>query len=39
MHGTKKGIDVSSIQKNIDWKKVREAGYEFAMVRVAFRGY
>ena len=22
----KKGIDVSSIQKNIDWKKVREAG-------------
>lgn len=35
----KKGIDVSSIQKNIDWKKVREAGYEFAMIRVAFRGY
>ncbi len=28
-----KGIDVSVYQKNVDWKKVSEAGIEFAMVK------
>ena len=28
-----KGIDVSKWQKNIDWKKVKESGVEFAMIR------
>jgi len=30
---TKKGIDVSTFQGNIDWAKVRKDGYEFAMIR------
>lgn len=33
------GIDVSSYQTNIDWAAVREAGIEFAMIRVGYRGY
>lgn len=34
-----KGIDVSSYQGKIDWKKVAGDGVEFAMIRVGFRGY
>jgi GH25 family lysozyme M1 (1,4-beta-N-acetylmuramidase) len=33
------GIDVSKFQGEIDWEKVKEAGVEFAMIRVGFRGY
>lgn len=33
------GIDVSSWQGNIDWQQVKEAGIEFAMIRVGGRGY
>lgn len=33
------GVDVSSFQKDVDWQQVREAGFEFAMLRVGFRGY
>lgn len=33
------GIDVSTYQKDIDWAKVAEAGVEFAMLRVGYRGY
>mgnify|MGYP000130045634 CR=1 FL=1 len=33
------GVDVSSYQGDIDWNAVREAGAEFAIVRVGFRGY
>ena len=33
------GVDVSSYQKDVDWEKVRQAGFEFAMLRVGFRGY
>ena len=29
----KKGIDVSTFQGEIDWKKVKAAGIEFAMGR------
>ncbi|WP_455717092.1 glycoside hydrolase family 25 protein [Anaerosporobacter sp.] len=35
----RKGIDVSHHQGSIDWKKVKEAGYEFAFIRIAYRGY
>ncbi|WP_238483768.1 glycoside hydrolase family 25 protein [Anaerosporobacter faecicola] len=35
----RKGIDVSYHQGEIDWKKVKADGYEFAIIRVAFRGY
>ena len=33
------GIDVSSYQGIIDWKKVKESGVSFAMIRIGFRGY
>ena len=33
------GIDVSSHQGQIDWAQVRDAGVEFAIIRVGFRGY
>lgn len=32
------GIDVSRFQGNIDWKKVADAGVEFAMIRAGLRG-
>ena len=34
-----RGIDVSSYQGKIDWKKVAESGVTFAIIRVAGRGY
>ena len=34
-----KGIDVSHFQGNINWSAVAEDGVEFAMIRVANRGY
>lgn len=33
-NNTKIGIDVSRYQGNIDWQKVKEAGAEFAMIRL-----
>lgn len=33
------GIDVSEYQPEVDWNKVKEAGADFAMVRLGFRGY
>ncbi len=38
-HKAKKGIDVSMFQKNINWKKVKESGIDFAIIRCGFRGY
>ncbi len=35
--GTTMGIDVSKYQGTIDWKKVRQSGVEFAMIRVGYR--
>lgn len=35
---THRGIDVSKYQGKIDWELVADAGIEFAMVRVGFRG-
>lgn len=33
------GIDVSEWQGSIDWQKVKEAGVEYAMIRVGYRGW
>jgi len=33
------GIDVSSYQGEIDWQAVKEAGVEFAVIRLGYRGY
>lgn len=33
------GIDVSVHQGDIDWQKVKDAGVEFAMIRVGYRTY
>ena len=33
------GIDVSSWNKEIDWKKVKDDGIDYAILRVGFRGY
>lgn len=36
---SKKGIDVSDFQGKIDWKKVKDDGVEYAIIRVGYRGY
>jgi len=36
---SRKGIDVSKYQKNIDWKKASADGVEYAFIRVGCRGY
>lgn len=33
------GIDVSSYSGEIDWKKVKKSGIDFAMIRIGGRGY
>jgi len=35
----RKGVDVSYHQGEIDWQKVKADGYDFAIIRVAYRGY
>lgn len=40
LHGeSMAGIDVSKHQGEIDWQQVADSGIEFAMIRVALRGY
>ncbi len=34
-----KGIDVSKFQEEIDWNKVKNAGVEYAFIRLGIRGY
>lgn len=36
---SKIGVDVSSYQGNVNWKKVKEAGVDFAILRIGYRGY
>lgn len=36
---SKLGIDVSSHQKNINWEKVKDAGVDFVIIRIGYRGY
>jgi GH25 family lysozyme M1 (1,4-beta-N-acetylmuramidase) len=38
-HSSRIGIDVSYHQGNIDWKQVKAAGYDFVILRIAYRGY
>lgn len=33
------GIDVSRYQANVDWAKVRQAGVDYAILRIGYRGY
>lgn len=33
------GIDVSSFQGDVDWATVKEAGIEFVIIRLGYRGY
>jgi len=35
----RKGVDVSKWQGRIDWKQVKEDGYDFAFLRLGYRGY
>ena len=37
--GASAGVDVSSHQGEIDWAQVADAGVDFAMIRVGYRGY
>ena len=32
------GVDVSAFQGNIDWKKVKQSGIDFAIIRLGYRG-
>ena len=33
------GVDVSAYQGDIDWKKVKASGIDFAIIRLGYRGY
>lgn len=33
------GVDVSSYQENVDWDAVKDAGVDFAIIRVGYRGW
>jgi len=39
VYTSRMGVDVSYYQGDIDWERVRAAGYEFVFVRIGFRGY
>jgi len=36
---TRTGVDVSEYQGNIDWRKVKDSGVDFAIIRLGYRGY
>lgn len=36
---TRRGIDVSQYQGDIDWDRVRAEGFDFAFIRIGYRGY
>ena len=36
---SKLGVDVSEYQGDIDWERLKEAGVEFAILRLGYRGY
>lgn len=38
-YSSRLGVDVSYHQGSIDWKKVKADGYDFAMIRIGYRGY
>lgn len=37
--GSHLGIDVSTYNGDIDWNRVKEAGIDYAIIRVGYRGY
>lgn len=39
IHKTIAGVDVSKYQGDIDWEAVKDAGFEFVIIRCAYRGY
>ena len=39
LYYSRQGIDVSNHQGHIDWDKVKAAGYDFAFIRLGYRGY
>ena len=36
---TRRGLDVSQHQGDIDWNRVRAEGFDFAFIRIGYRGY
>lgn len=38
-YNIRKGVDVSHHQGNIDWNAVKADGYDFVILRIAYRGY
>lgn len=38
-YSSRLGVDVSYHQGSIDWEKVKADGYDFAMIRIGYRGY
>ncbi len=36
---TRRGIDVSAHQGDIDWERVQAEGFDFAFIRIGYRGY
>ena len=36
---TRRGLDVSQYQSDIDWERVRAEGFDFAFIRIGYRGY
>lgn len=36
---TRRGLDVSQHQGEIDWDRVRAEGFDFAFIRIGYRGY
>ena len=39
VYHSRRGIDVSHHQGHIDWDRVKAAGYDFAFIRLGYRGY
>ena len=35
---TRRGVDVSQYQEEVDWQQVYEAGFDFAFIRIGYRG-
>ena len=35
---TRRGVDVSQYQEEIDWQQLLEAGFDFAFIRIGYRG-
>ena len=35
---TRRGVDVSQYQEQVDWNEVRDAGFHFAFIRIGYRG-